>query len=130
MLHPSKSAGAAWDIASERAGYGCVCELLSRALGRQVVYRPVGPLRFALRLRAARRSTAHVLISLAAHWLPRVSRPPPLSADFEKALRRRPRGLQAFVEEHAAEWARPGAPPLEASVGGPPSPPPVSRGDN
>lgn len=119
LLHPSDSADAVWEVASDRAGYARIAALLSDALGRQITYAPVGPLSFVAGLVRQGLPLRRALLAAALHVLPRAAPPPPLSNDAKRVLGRPAATLVSFIREHRARWARCGD--EDAAAGGAPA---------
>lgn len=104
LLHPAESAGCAWEVASDRAGYARIAELLTGVLEERVVYRSINPFKYAYRMATRGRHWGYGVFQAALHLLPRLGRPPALSRDFERVMGRSPVMLGAFLREHRSRW--------------------------
>lgn len=88
----------------EALTYDEVAEILTRVLGRRIVYARPGALRFyrAMRRRGHPRGFAAVMVAL--YTTARLGLAGELSPELEQLLGRAPTGLATFARDHAAAW--------------------------
>jgi uncharacterized protein YbjT (DUF2867 family) len=87
----------------EAVDFAQVAELLSKTLGRRVVYEPVGPLRYARDLKRDGATVPYTLILTMLHITVRRGAAEAVDGTLERVLGRPSRTLREFIARHAGE---------------------------
>lgn len=108
LLDPAAHRDRAWDLTGPRAlGYGEVAALLSAALGRPIVYQPIGLPRYWRELRAAGLPRDYRTVQMVINVVARLGLAAKVTDDLPRLLGRPPIPLEQYVQDYREEWERP-----------------------
>ena len=107
LADPTAHVGHAYTLTGPAAlGYSTVASMLSAALGRPIVYQPIGLLRYRSELRAQGLPGAFVNVQLLINVVARVGLAAKVDDTLPRLLGRPARTLQGFLDDHLDEWRR------------------------
>lgn len=84
-----------------------VAQIFSEVLGRAVIYRPTGALRYLLRQRRTHGSLAFALVMTGVSTIARLGLAAAVTSDFKQLTGRSPGSFRGFVTDHVESWRTP-----------------------
>jgi uncharacterized protein YbjT (DUF2867 family) len=75
-----------------------ISKIISREIQQRVAYKSVGPVRFYLLKRKQGMARAYALVMIMLHFLPRFSKPPQISDNFQKITGKKPSPIRDFIK--------------------------------
>jgi uncharacterized protein YbjT (DUF2867 family) len=101
LANPLDHINKAYDLTNEEnLDFEQMAYILSRELGRNIVYKSPNLLSFFLTKRKEGVPTMFVLVMIMLHYLPRFSRTPEISNSFENLTGRKPRRFEEFLRKN------------------------------
>ena len=105
LANPSRHRGQAYTLTGPEAlDYYRVASTLSAALGRPIIYEPIGLLRYRRELRAQNLPDAYVNVQLLINAVARLRLAGRVNATLPRLLGRPPITLDRYVADHRARW--------------------------